>query len=152
MTTLLASPAIATLRQICRRLSAPLEAVSWTVLALPMRIAAFAVFWRAGTVKLESWDSTLMLFRDEYQVPLLPPEPAAYLATSVELACSVLLLIGLCTRASALAFLGMTLVIQLFVYPQAWPTHIQWVAFLLPLLARGPGGLSVDALIARRFG
>jgi putative oxidoreductase len=152
MTTVLANPTAAALRQICGRILAPLEAISWSVLAIPMRLAAFAVFWRAGRVKLESWDSTLMLFREEYRVPLLPADLAAYLATSVELAGSLLLLVGLCTRASALAFLGMTLVIQLFVYPQAWPAHVQWVAFLLPLLARGAGALSLDALIARRLG
>ena len=128
-----------------------LERLPWTVLALPMRLAGFAVFWRAGMVKLASWESTVLLFREEYQVPVLPPELAAYLATSVELGCAIALLLGLLTRFSALALLGLTSVIQLFVYPEAWPTHIQWLAFLLPLLARGAGDLSLDHLIARRL-
>jgi len=152
MTAASARPAAATLRNACRRTTAALEAIPWTVLALPMRVAGFAVFWRAGAVKLDSWESTLMLFREEYQVPVLPPDFAAYLATSVELAGSVLLLVGLATRLSALAFLAMTAVIQVFVYPEAWPSHVQWLAFLLPLAARGGGGLSLDALMARALG
>ncbi len=134
-----------------RTVISALDGLPWTVLALPMRLAGFAVFWRAGMVKLASWESTVLLFREEYQVPVLPPELAAYLATSVELGCAIALLLGLLTRFSALALLGLTSVIQLFVYPEAWPTHIQWLAFLLPLLARGAGDLSLDHLIARRL-
>jgi putative oxidoreductase len=130
---------------------ARLEALPWTLLALPMRLAGCAVFWRAGTAKLDSWQTTVLLFREEYKVPLLPPELAAWLATSVELGASVLLLVGLMTRLSALALLGLTAVIQVFVYPESWPSHVQWLAFLLPLLARGAGRISLDALIARRF-
>jgi putative oxidoreductase len=82
---------------------------------------------------------------------LLPPELAAYLAVSVELTAPVLLVFGLATRLAALVLLSMTAVIQIFVYPQAWPTHIQWAAMLLVLLARGAGMLSVDWLIRRRI-
>jgi len=82
-------------------------------------------------------------------VPLIPPHVAAYLSAGLELGGSVLLLAGLGTRAVAVAFLGMITVIQIFIYPEAWPTHIQWVAFLLILLARGPGAVSLDALICR---
>lgn len=139
------------LRRTARSVLSALDSLSWTVLALPARLAGFAVFWRAGRVKLDDWPGTILLFREEYRVPLLPPELAAILATSVELGCAVLLLAGLLTRLSALALIGLTLVIQLFVYPEAWPTHIQWLAFLLPLLARGPGDLSLDHVIARRF-
>jgi len=67
----------------------------------------------------------------------------------MELGGAVLMLLGLGTRAVAIAYLGMIAVIQTFVYPKAWPTHVQWLAFLLILVARGPGALSLDALIAR---
>jgi putative oxidoreductase len=149
--TAVTAAAPSSLAQACRRTLARLDALPWTLLALPMRLAGFVVFWRAGTVKLADWQGTLMLFREEYRVPVLPPEFAAYLATSIELAGAVALLLGLMTRLSAAAFLGMAAVIQVFVYPEAWPTHIQWLAFLLPLLARGPGAVSIDHLLARRL-
>ncbi len=126
-----------------------LDSLPCSILALPMRGAGFIVFWRSGQIKLEDWSSTLELFRSEYQVPVLPPEIAAYLATAGELSFSVLLLAGLATRFSALGLLGMTAVIQLFVYPNAWPVHLQWLAFLLPLLARGGGRFSLDAVVAK---
>lgn len=121
-----------------------LEGVSYTWLALPLRLAAATVFWRSGTNKLSNWDTTLFLFADEYKVPVLPPEIAAYMATAVELSTPVLLMLGLLTRPAAFVLLAMTAVIQVFVYPQAWPTHIQWVAMLLVLLTRGAGTLSLD--------
>ena len=101
--------------------------------------------------KLANWDTTLALFSDEYQLPLLPPELAAYAATTVELTTPVLLALGLLTRPAALVLLGMTAIIEIFVYPQAWPTHIQWAAMLLVLLCRGAGALSIDHLLRRRF-
>jgi putative oxidoreductase len=134
------------------RAKATLDRVSWSVLAIPMRLAAFSVFMRSGLVKLDDWDSTLGLFRDEYKVPLLPPEFAAYMATSMELGCSTLILIGLGARFAALGLIGMIAVIQTFVYPQAWPDHIQWLAFLFPLVMRGPGRWSVDTLVGRTLG
>lgn len=135
--------------QLYQRAVGALDSLPWSVLALPMRAAGFIVFWRSGQVKLEDWSSTLELFRSEYQVPVLPPEIAAYLATAAELGLSVLLLAGFATRLSALGLLGMTAVIQIFVYPNAWPVHLQWLAFLLPLVARGAGSLSLDAGLAR---
>jgi putative oxidoreductase len=150
MTTIAAKPP-ARIRQLLESILVALDSLPWTLLALPMRLAGFAVFWRAGMAKLDSWPTTILLFREEYRVPVLPPELAAYLATSVELAGAILLLIGLGTRLSALALLGLTLVIQVFVYPESWPSHVQWLAFLLPIFARGAGGFSVDALIARRL-
>jgi putative oxidoreductase len=102
--------------------------------------------------KLANWDTAVALFVDEYKVPLLPPELAAYLAVSIELATPVLLVAGLFTRFAALVLLGMTTVIEVFVYPLAWPTHLQWAAMLLILLCRGPGRLSIDYLLWRRFG
>ncbi len=126
-----------------------LEAVPYWFLALPLRVAVANVFWSSAMTKLPSWDSTLALFRDEYKVPLLAPETAAYLATGIELTTSVLLILGLGSRFAAAVLLGMTAVIEIFIYPLAWPTHIQWAAMLLILLCRGPGALSLDHLIRR---
>lgn len=128
-----------------------LDRVPYTLLALPLRLAVATVFWNSGTTKLANWDATLQLFQDEYRVPLLAPEWAAHLAASIELSTPILLLLGLGTRLAALVLLGMTAVIEIFVYPQAWPTHIQWAAMLLVLLCRGAGRLSLDAVIRQRF-
>jgi putative oxidoreductase len=134
---------------------AVLDRVPYTLLALPLRVGAAAVFWNSAMAKLASWDTTIELFTDEYKVPLLPPELAANLALSIELTTPVLLVLGLFTRAAALVLLGMTTVIEVFVYPQAWPTHIQWAAMLLILLCRGAGPLSLDHVVwqsIRRLG
>ena len=133
------------------RIRAALEAVPYAFLALPLRFAVATVFWNSGTTKLASWDTTLALFRDEYRVPVIPPEIAAYMSASIELSTPFLLVLGLFTRPAALVLLGMTTVIEIFVYPQAWPTHIQWAAMLLVLLCRGAGKLSLDELIYRRL-
>jgi putative oxidoreductase len=124
-----------------------LDRVPYAVLAIPLRFALATVFWNSGMTKLADWSATLSLFADEYKVPLLPPELAANLALSIEVTTPILLVLGLLTRPAALVLLGMTTVIEVFVYPQAWPTHIQWVAMLLVLLCRGAGSLSLDALI-----
>lgn len=129
-----------------------LDRIPYAAIALVARAATFSVFMRSGLVKLSDWNSTLLLFQNEYRVPLLPPHMAAYMAASVELGCSSLVLLGFATRLSVLALLGMIAVIQTFVYPSAWPDHIQWVGFMFILLARGPGAISVDALIASRSG
>ncbi|KVD85850.1 DoxX family protein [Burkholderia ubonensis] len=128
-----------------------LERVPYWLLAIPLRLAVATVFWNSAMTKLANWDAALELFRDEYRVPLLPPEIAAYLAVSVELSMPVLLMLGIGTRPAALVLLGMTSVIEIFVYPLAWPTHIQWVAMLLVLLCRGAGRLSLDHMISRRW-
>jgi len=129
-----------------------LEAVSYTWLALPLRFAVATVFWNSAMAKLANWDTTLALFSDEYQVPLIPPEIAAYMAVTTELTTPVFLALGLMTRFAAFVLLGMTTVIEIFVYPLAWPTHIQWAAMLLVLLCRGAGALSLDRLLWRRLG
>lgn len=128
-----------------------LDAIPYALLALPLRFAVATVFWNSAMTKLASWDTALALFADEYRVPLLPPELAATMAVSVELSAPVLLVLGLATRPTAAVLLGMTGVIQTFVYPQAWPTHLQWAAMLLVLLARGAGGISLDALVRERW-
>jgi putative oxidoreductase len=133
-----------------------LDGVPYTLLALPLRVGAAAVFWNSAQAKLANWDTTIELFTEEYKVPLLPPEIAANLALGIELTTPVLLVLGLMTRATALVLLGMTAVIEIFVYPLAWPTHIQWAAMLLVLLCRGGGKLSLDYVlwrqVRRRFG
>ncbi len=78
-----------------------------------------------------------------------PTEFAAVAATTAEHLFPVLLVLGLCTRLSALALLGMTLTIQIFVYPDAWPTHLSWAGLMLPLIAIGGGRLSLDSLLFR---
>lgn len=135
--------------------------------ALLGRFSIAAVFWKSGQTKVEGFavdivegqfafgmprlaDSAVALFRDEYRLPLVSPELAAVLAAVAEHALPVLLLVGLATRFSALGLLVMTAVIQVLVYPGAWPTHGVWAAVLLYLVASGPGAVSVDALIARR--
>jgi putative oxidoreductase len=135
-------------------------AVRWTdkfpswLLGLIIRVGIADVFWRSGQTKVSGWhvtQTTVQLFRDEYKVPLLPPEVAANLASIQEHLFSVLLVIGLASRLSALGLLCMTAVIEIFVYPENWPDHLLWAGALLYVLARGPGELSVDALIRRKF-
>ena len=128
-----------------------LDGIPYTLIAIPLRLAMATVFWSSAMVHFASWDTTLALFEDEYKVPLLPPDLAAYMAVSIEVITPVLLVLGLLTRPASLVLLGMTTVIEIFVYPQAWPTHIQWAAMLLVLLARGPGKLSLDWLFRRRL-
>jgi putative oxidoreductase len=119
------------------------------LLAIPLRLAVATVFWNSAQSHLASWDTTLELFESEYRVPLLPPVFAADLAVAVEVGTPILLVLGLFTRLASLVLLGMVMVIEVFVYPQAWPTHIQWAAMLLVLLCRGAGIVSVDQLIQR---
>jgi len=129
-----------------------LDAVPYMALAIPLRLAVATIFWNSAMTKLANWDTAVTLFAEEYKLPLLPPELAAYLAVTIELTTPVLLILGLLTRPAALVLLGMTAVIEIFVYPQAWPTHIQWAAMLFVLLCRGPGKLSLDHLLHNRFG
>ena len=127
------------------------ERIPYSFVALVARVAAASVFWRSGQTKVENIfvikDNTFFLFREEYRVPLISPDAAAYLSTIAEHVFPVLLVIGLASRLSALGLLFMTAVIQLFVYPDGWPTHILWVASLLLIIARGPGAISLDHLI-----
>src|SRR5262245_6477033 len=141
-----------TVGSVTERTLSWLERVPYAVLALPLRFAAATVFWNSAMAKLANWDTTISLFTDEYNLPLLPPVLAAYMALAIELTTPVLLVFGLFTRAAALVLLCMTTVIEIFVYPQAWPTHIQWAAMLLVLLCRGAGAISLDNLLWQRFG
>ena len=136
-------------------LRAALERVPLALFQLLFRICVGAIYWNAGLTKIASWQTTVTLFTQEYQVPVLPPELAAYMATTIELTCPVLLFLGLATRLATLPMLGQALVIQLFVYPESWIEHLTWAAMLLFILTRGPGPISLDrfvlpALLGRR--
>jgi putative oxidoreductase len=139
-----------------------------TLLAFIARFSIAGVFWKSGQTKIEGLaidivngqftlgmprlsDSAVFLFKEEYKLPFLPPELGATMAALGEHILPIFILLGLATRLSALGLLGMTMVIQLFVYPDAYPTHGTWAAVLLYLIAHGPGKLSIDAWIAKRF-
>jgi putative oxidoreductase len=122
-----------------------------SVLLLIFRFSIGSVFWHAGLTKIASWQTTIVLFQNEYKVPLLPPELAAYMATTVELACPVLLLFGLAARLATLPMLAQTFVIEAFVYPEDWIEHLTWASMLLLILTRGPGVISIDHWLARRL-
>lgn len=140
-----------------------------SLLALLARFSIAAVFWKSGQTKVQGFaidlidgefqvgwpqlsDTAIELFQSEYRLPLIAPDLAALLAAFCEHVFPVLLLFGLATRLSALALLGMTATIQFLVYPGAYPTHGTWATVLLYLLSVGPGRLSLDAWIQRRYG
>jgi putative oxidoreductase len=130
-----------------------LNAIPHWAIALLARLGVAGVFWRSGQTKVDGFeitDNTFFLFEEEYQVPLLPPDVAAYLATAAEHVFPVMLVVGLGARLGAAGLLAMTLVIQLFVYPMSWPDHLMWAAALAYVIARGPGCVSLDHLIARK--
>lgn len=151
---------------LVRRLIALFERIPDDAIALLARFSIAAIFWKSGQTKVQGFaldivsgefqfgwprlsDSVVDLFREEYRLPFLPPELAALMGATAEHVFPVLILIGLATRLSALALLGMTATIQLLVYPDAYPTHGVWAAALLFLIARGPGALSLDRVLAR---
>ena len=123
-------------------------------LALVARIAIAAIFLQSGRTKVEGFltvtPSAIELFRSEYRLPVVPPELAAHLAAWSEHLFPLLLVLGLASRLSALALLGMTAVIQVFVYPDAWPTHLSWAGLMLVVIARGAGPLSLDRVLGMR--
>ena len=132
---------------------------SWTpdaLLSLGARLSLGAIFFMSGRTKVEGFltvtDGAYALFRDEYKVPIVPPELAAHMAAYAEHLLPVLLVLGLFTRLSALGLLGMTTVIQLFVYPDAWPTHLSWATLALFLVGRGAGPVSLDHWLWTRKG
>ena len=145
--SLLRTPGIALLVAAIRWL----DRIPYTLLALPLRLAVATVFWDSAQAHLANWQTTLYQFATDYPLPFMPPVPAAYMAVAIEVTTPILLVLGLLTRAAAAVLLGMTTVIEVFVYPQAWPTHIQWAAMLFVLLARGPGKISLDWLLRRSF-
>jgi putative oxidoreductase len=130
------------------------ERVPDSAVALLVRFAVAQVFWRSGQTKVAGFhirEETFVLFREEYKVPLLPPDLAAYLSTIGEHVFPILLIVGLATRLSAVGLLAMTMVIQLFVFPDGWPEHVLWISLLVLLIARGPGTFSADHLLWNRY-
>jgi len=143
------STADQSLRSIWNRIADRLGLiVGDSLLVLVARLAIAAIFLMSGRTKVSGFltvtPSTYELFRTEYSLPLITPELAAHLATYSEHLFPLLLVLGLFSRLSALALLGMTLVIQVFVYPDAWPTHLSWAGLLLLITARGGGAVSLD--------
>lgn len=133
--------------EACGRLT---RVVPDNLLLLIARLGIAATFFLSGRTKVEGLltitPSTYELFQTEYALPLIPPNVAAHVATYSEHAFPILLVMGLFTRPAAAALLGMTLVIEIFVYPDAWPTHLIWAGLLLLLFVRGGGGWSLDRL------
>ncbi|WP_420141957.1 DoxX family protein [Sphingomonas sp.] len=144
------TPAIAFYDRATRKISALL---SQDLLLLIARLGIAGLFFLSGRTKVVGTfhitEGTYELFRSEYALPIVQPELAAVAATTAEHVFPVLLVLGLCTRVSALALLTMTLIIQIFVYPGAWSTHLSWAAILLPLIANGGGSWSFDAIISK---
>jgi len=126
------------------------ERIPYSAIALAARFAVADVFWRSGQTKVNGFsirEETFYLFREEYKVPILPPDVAAYITTAAEHVFPILLLVGLACRLSALGLFAMTMVIQLFVVPGGWPEHVLWLSLLTLIIARGPGAISLDHLI-----
>jgi len=120
-----------------------------SLILLGLRIGIGSVFLNSALIRIRSWEFGVLLFRQEFKLPLIDPELAARLATSVELSMPILLFAGLATRLATIPLLAMTLVIQVFVFPGSWPTHLFWAAALLLVLTRGPGVFSIDYLVER---
>jgi putative oxidoreductase len=136
-------------------LPALLNRVPPSLVQLVLRFGLAGIFWSSGRTKVEGLltisENTLFLFEEEYRLPLLSAQLAAQLGTYAEHLFPILLVLGLATRLSALALFGMTLVIQLFVYPDALvATHLGWFALALAVATGGPGKLSLDHLLFRR--
>lgn len=150
-----APQAMRAVTQLFQRARATAEAIPYDVIALGARVFPAAVFWQSGLTKLdENWhlsDNAIYLFREEYRLPLIDPVVAAHLGATAELTLPILLVLGFGTRLAALGLLGMTTVIEVLVYPDAWPTHGTWATLFLLLIARGPGRLSLDHLLGRIF-
>lgn len=125
--------------------------IPMSIIQLAARLGIAGVFFKSGLTKVDGdWNVTdlaVILFREEYKVPLLPPELAAHIGAFTELSMPIFLALGLLSRLAALPLLGMTFVIELFVYPEAWDTHLTWAALLLLIISRGPGLFSLDALL-----
>ena len=160
---------LASVTRLLQKTTALFSRIPHSLIALLARFSVAMTFWLSGQTKIEGLvldpingtaqlgvprisDSALELFRSEYALPLIPPELAAPMAAVAEHVFPLLLLVGLASRLSALALLVMTLVIQVFVYPSAFPTHGLWAVSMLYIMARGPGVVSLDHWIARRTG
>jgi putative oxidoreductase len=136
---------------IYARIGQKLDQVPGSILLLIARLGVAGVFFMSGRTKVDGilhiTDSTYSLFETDYRIPLIPPHIAAHLATYQEHLFPILLVLGLFNRVAALGLLGMTTVIEVFVYPDAWPTHLSWAGLLLPIIFRGGGKFSLDHLL-----
>ena len=147
--------AAASLPRLVRGAIRVFERIPHTLIALAARLSVASVFWASARTKVEEGtlftlsDGAVYLFREEYRLPLLPPGLAAHLALVNEHVMPILLVIGLGTRFAAAVLLGMTLVIQLFVYPDAYGVHGPWAVCLMYLMKYGAGALSLDHLVGR---
>jgi putative oxidoreductase len=133
---------------------ATLDRIPYWFVAFAARVFPAAVFWQSGQTKVAGWHlkpSAIALFENEYQLPLIDPTIAAHVSAFAEHVFPILLVVGLASRFSALALLCMTAVIEIFVYPGAWPTHGVWATCFLLVIARGPGWFSLDHLVARKY-
>ena len=131
-----------------------MERIPYSIIALAARLFPAAVFWRSGQTKIEGWhvsENAIELFREEYKLPFIDPNLMAHIAVLAELCLPALLIVGFASRFAALGLLGMTLVIEIFVYPDAWPLHGTWAACFSLVVARGPGTISIDAQIERHW-
>ncbi len=156
---------------LMRKIAAWLDAIPYALIALFLRVVAAHPFFVSGQTKIEGptiggkilgldlsfqiptevRDATFTLFADEYKIPLISPTVAAYAASGLEFILPLLLVFGLLTRLAAFVLLTMTMVIQIFVFPDAWWTvHAYWAAMLIVLIARGPGVISLDHLLFGR--
>jgi putative oxidoreductase len=137
---------------VVQRLLAVLDRIPYWLIALAARVFPAAIFWQSGQTKVAGWHvkpSAIALFASEYQLPIIDPTAAAYVSAFGEHLFPILLVLGLATRLAAFGLLVMTAVIEIFVYPGAWPTHGVWATCFLLLIARGPGECALDNLIAR---
>ena len=142
-------------RALYNRVSSRLEQlVGNSLLSLVSRVAIASIFFLSGRTKVDGFlhvtDGAVQLFEDEYKLPLVDPSVAAHAAAYAEHFFPLLLVLGLFTRFAALALLTMTAVIEIFVYPDAWPTHLSWAGLLLVLIGRGAGALSLDKALGLR--
>jgi len=148
------------MKQVLEKINVLFSKFPEDVLALVARIAIGLVFWKSAQTKIvgdsilgQKWeffnlgDTTFMLFEYDYALPIIPSDIAAYMATFGEFFLGLAIMAGLLTRLTALGLLGMTSVIQIFVYPEAWALHLTWAVPLLYLIKHGGGKLSVDSLI-----
>jgi putative oxidoreductase len=136
--------------EFVRQLHTLMASMPYALIALITRISIGGVFWQSGQTKVDGWHisaSAIELFRNEYRLPLIDPTVAAHLSAAAEHIFPILLVIGLATRFAASALLIITLIIEIFVYPDAWPTHGTWAACFLILMTRGPGVISIDGMI-----
>lgn len=145
---------------ITKALAAPIavmDKIPADLVQLTLRGGIAGIFWSSARTKVEGLltvsENTFFLFEEEYRLPFIATDLAAYLATYAEHLLPVLLVLGLGSRLAALGLFIMTLTIQLFVYPDAFfSTHFGWFALALAIMARGPGRISIDHLIRRRLG